>query len=52
MIASLYYINKHHDLATLGPKDVVRQDKKAEGEPEREKEGMRLLLSDLILLLC
>jgi hypothetical protein len=40
MIASLFYINRHHDLQTLGPKDVVRQDKKIEGEPEQEKEGI------------
>lgn len=40
MIASLFYINRHHDFQTLGPKDAVRQDKQPEGEPEREREGM------------
>jgi mediator of RNA polymerase II transcription subunit 21 len=40
-IASLYYINKHHDLQTLSPADVVRQEKKTEGEVDpREREGM------------
>ena len=48
MIASLFYINRHHDLQTLGPKDVVRQDKKVEGEPEREKEGLRVPSHPLI----
>jgi hypothetical protein len=51
MIASLFYINRHHDLQTLGPKDVVRQDKKVEGEPEREKEGRySFVLLPVILL--
>lgn len=38
-VASLWYLNRHHDYQTLSPKDIVRQDKKVEGEPEREKEG-------------
>jgi mediator of RNA polymerase II transcription subunit 21 len=47
MIASLFYINRHHDFQTLGPKDVVRQDKQPEGEPERDKESMQLLIGPL-----
>jgi mediator of RNA polymerase II transcription subunit 21 len=40
-VASLYYINKHHDLQTLSATDVVRQEKKTEdGQDPREKEGV------------
>lgn len=39
-VASLYYINKHHDLQTLRPGDVVRQEKKPEGDIDTgEREG-------------
>ena len=51
MVASLFYINRHHDLQTLGPKDVVRQDKKVEGEPEREKEGLNSFAVIPVILL-
>jgi mediator of RNA polymerase II transcription subunit 21 len=40
-VASLYYINRHHDLQTLSATDNVRQEKKSEGEQDpREKEGI------------
>jgi len=60
-VACLYYINKHHDLQTLGPTDVIRQEKKPEGELDpREREvdpyppevfsaGQKELAQDLIL---
>ena len=39
-MASLYYINKHHDLQTLTATDNVRQDKKNDGEQDlQEQEG-------------
>jgi mediator of RNA polymerase II transcription subunit 21 len=46
-VASLYYINKHHDLQTLSPTDTVRQEKKTEGEQDPiEKEGTYDLLPE------
>jgi hypothetical protein len=36
MIASLWYVHKHHDLQTLGPNDVVRSIKEDENEMFRE----------------
>ncbi|PSS25725.1 hypothetical protein M430DRAFT_39769 [Amorphotheca resinae ATCC 22711] len=34
-VASLYYINKHHELQTLSATDIVRQEKKSEDEKEQ-----------------
>ncbi|KAH7384851.1 mediator complex, subunit Med21 [Cadophora sp. MPI-SDFR-AT-0126] len=31
-VASLFYVHKHHDYATLGPNDTVRQDAKTDGD--------------------
>jgi len=60
-VASLYYVNRHHDLQTLSPSDVVQPEKKLEAEidpREREvdphpadvfKAGQKELAQDLIL---
>lgn len=46
MIASLWYVHKHHDLQTLGPNDVVRSIKEDENEMFREGDspGMKNLV--------
>lgn len=36
MIASLWYVHKHHDLQTLSPADTVRPVKEDENEMARE----------------
>jgi len=39
MVASLHYINRHHDLKTLGPTDTIRPEKKGD-ENQPPQEGM------------
>lgn len=37
-IASIYYVNKHHDLQPLAPTDTLRQEKKNEEGSDPEKQ--------------
>ena len=39
-VASLFYVHKHHDYATLGPNDTVRQEAKNDGDAGgKEQDG-------------
>lgn len=40
-VASLFYVHKHHDYATLGPNDAVRQEAKSEADSAgKEQDGI------------
>lgn len=43
-IASLFYVNKHHDLQTLSATDIVRTDKKEGESTFRDPDGMAISL--------
>ncbi|KAH7313078.1 mediator complex, subunit Med21 [Rhexocercosporidium sp. MPI-PUGE-AT-0058] len=39
-VASLFYVHKHHDYATLGPNDTVRQELKNEADPAAKEQDV------------
>ena len=38
-VASVYYVNKHHELKLLGANDKIREDKKDNEAAQREPDG-------------
>ncbi len=41
MVASMYFVPRHHDLAELGPEDIIRELKQEEAHKEGTTETHR-----------